>query len=187
MKNNKFEFYGTPEGEVIISENGTHRTYEQEDRAFTVYMLNLIKTFYPEAEKALNEVYAKSQLNRSYFEYLKVRRFIKCNFFQFDNVPDIDDDACKFEFVPCPLRGECKYCDIICNAKFDTKLSDRENEVMKLYCKGFRTDEIAEQLFRSIETVKTHKRNALQKSKMCSLTDFITYAQKNHIYGNDTD
>ena len=185
--NSRFEFYGTPEGEVIISENDVHRNYDIKDRDFTAYMLDRIKTFHSEAYRALCETYAKSQLNRSYYEYLIVRRFVKCNFFQFDNVPDLEDGVFKFEFVPCPLRGECKYDHIICCAKYDTKLTDRENEVMKLYCKGLRTDEIAEMLFISIETVKTHKRNALQKSKMGSLTDFVTYASKNHIYGNDND
>lgn len=187
MTNSSFEFYGTPKGEVIISENGSHRVYEMTDRKFTEYMLDRIRTFHSEAFKALCDVYAKSQLNRTYFEYLIVKRFIKCNFFQFDNIPDLDNDVFTFEFVPCPMRGECKHDHIICCPKFDTKLSCRENEVMKLYCQGLKADEIAERLFISIETVRTHKRNSLQKTKLNSVTEFMAFANKNQIYGQQND
>lgn len=187
MINNRFEFYGTPEGEVIISENGQHRTYEMADKAFTSFILERIKTFHSEAYKALCETYCKSQLNKSYCEYLIVRRFIKCNFSQYDNIADLEQGIFKFEFVPCPLRGECKYDRIICCAKYDTKLTERENEVMKHYCVGLKADAIAEKLFISIETVKTHKRNALQKLGMTSISEFIAYAAKNRIYENDND
>lgn len=35
----RYEYFGTPEGEVMIIEGGTARTYVQEDLDFTTYML----------------------------------------------------------------------------------------------------------------------------------------------------
>ena len=188
MKEGKYEFYGTPEGEVIISEGNTHRVFEMTDRAFIKFMLERIQNFYPEAHKALCEVYSRSALNRSYYEYLIVKRFVKCNFFEFDPTPDMDENGCfKFEFVPCPMRGECKYTNVICNAKFNTTLTARETEVMKHYFNGKRADEIADELFISIDTVKTHKRNALQRLNFSNMNEFMVYARKNQLYGSDTD
>ena len=188
MKEGRFEFYGTPEGEVMISDSTCHRVYEQSDREFTKYMLDKIQNFHTEAHKALCEVYSRSALNRSYYEYLIVRRFIKCNFFEFDPVPDMDENGSfKFEFVPCPLRGECKYTNVICNAKFNTQLTAMENKVMKFYFNGKRAEEIADELFISIHTVKTHKRNALQRLNFSNLNDFVVYARKNRLYEYDND
>jgi len=177
------EFYGTPSGEVLISEGNSHKLYEIEDRAFTDAMLDYIQNFYAEAYKALCECYSKSKLNRTYFEYLIVRRFIKCNFLEYDNKNDIDEnESLNFEFVPCPLRNECKYCNIICSPKFNTSLSESELRVMKLYYKGLKKEEIAENLYLSILTVQTHKRNVFTKLKINSLSEFIIFANNNKLF-----
>lgn len=47
--------------------------------------------------------------------------------------------------------------------EFDDKLSKREVSVAKLICKGFSNKKIAENLFISEKTVKTHVRNILMK------------------------
>ncbi|MCL4483458.1 MAG: helix-turn-helix transcriptional regulator, partial [Bacteroidetes bacterium] len=69
-----------------------------------------------------------------------------------------------------------------CNPKFNSKLSDREMQVMKLYATSSKTEKIADILFISIETVKKHKHNSLLKLDLHSLSDFITYASKNQIF-----
>lgn len=188
MKNSdehRYEYFGTPEGEVMIIENGAARTYVQEDLAFTTYMIEKIKNLYSEAYKALTTIYQKSALNRTYYEFLIVRRFINCNFSKLDNIPDLDEEgAFHFEFVPCPLRAECKYCNIICNAKMDTSLSACEKEIMKLYLDGKKSDEIADMLFKSIHTVRTHKRNAYQKLGVSSTQEFFAYVKKNNLFNN---
>lgn len=186
MRNNsQYEYFGTPEGEVMILEGCNARTYIPEDLAFTTYMIEKIKNLYSEAYKALTQTYSKSALNRTYYEFLIVRRFINCNFSKLDNVPDLDEEGVfHFEFVPCPLRAECKYCNIICNAKIDTSLSTCEKEIIRLYLQGKKTDEIADMLYKSIHTVHTHKRNAYQKLGIHSERELFTYAQRNNLFGN---
>ena len=178
-----FEFYGTPTGGVMIEENGTAlRLYEMEDKKFTAMMLERIMDFYPDAHKALCDTYKSAKENKIYFEYKIVHRFIRCNFSEYDNKPDLEGECFKFEFIPCPMRGECLYCGVICNPKFNSRLSDRELQVMKLYASTERAETIAERLFISIETVKKHKRNSLLKLGLHSLKDFIAYAAKNQLF-----
>jgi len=181
------EFYGTPEGSVMIADQGKSlREYTESERVFTLEMIEAIKDFYPEAFSALCEIYTKSQLNRKYYEYLIVHRFIRCNFSEYDNRPDVDSNGVfAFEFVSCPLRGECKWSKIICNPKFNSKLSDRELEVMNCFYSSMKIDEIADKLFIAIDTVKKHKRNVLQKMKMHSLSEFISYAANNKLFENE--
>ena len=180
------EFYSTPEGKVMIDCEEGPRSYEIEDRNFTEAFLDMVREFYPDAFKALSEFYAPSKLNRTYYEYLIVHRFIRCNFSAYDNQKDLDGNgSTHFEFVPCPLRGECKHCNIVCNPRFNSKLSTKEEVVMRLYAEGLRADEIADRLFNSIETVKTHKRNALRKLNMHSLPEFLAFAQKTNMFKND--
>lgn len=180
------EFYTTPDGKVMVDSDGDHKTYEMEDRKFTESLIDFIREFYPEAFKSLSDYYSPSKLNRTYYEYLIVHRFIRCNFSPYDNQKDIDYSGnAHFEFVPCPLRGECKQFNIVCNPRFNSKLSAKEDVVMRLYSEGLRADEIAERLFLSIETIKTHKRNALKKLGMHSLPEFITFSQKTNMYKNE--
>lgn len=84
------------------------------------------------------------------------RRFAKCNFGNLDStVEDINNNGkVNFEHVQCPLRGECKYEDIICNPQFNSSLSDAEMRVMKLVYDGKSNDDIADSLYLSPHTVK---------------------------------
>ena len=181
------EFYGTPEGSVMIAEKGKPlREYTDLDRTFTQQMIERIKEFYPEAFAALCELYTRSSLHRNYYEYLIVHRFIRCNFVEYDNRPDIDTNGIFcFEFVSCPLRGECKWSNIICNPKFNSTLSERELEVMKCFYHSMKIEDIADKLFIAIDTVKKHKRNVLQKLNMHSLSEFISYASQNKLYDHE--
>jgi DNA-binding CsgD family transcriptional regulator len=187
MELHNFEFYGTTVGQVMISSaDSSLKVYEQTDREFTVAMIERISEFYPEAMVALSKTYESSRQNLHYYEYLIVHRFIRCNFNEYDSRADIDSRGCfRFEFVSCPLRGECKYCNIICNPSFNAKLSPREQDVMKLYYQGLGVEEISERLFISMVTVKKHKRNALERLKMHSLNEFLTYANKNRLFENE--
>jgi DNA-binding CsgD family transcriptional regulator len=97
----------------------------------------------------------------------------------------IDMDAqgnFKFEFVGCPLRGECKHDGIICNPRFNSRLSNRELEVMQLCADGLRDDEISERLFISLNTVNNHRKNSFKKLGVHSLAEFVRYANANHIF-----
>lgn len=57
--------------------------------------------------------------------------------------------------------------------KFFQELSRREQEVLELLRKGFRYKEIADQLFLSIDTVRTHIRNIYEKLQVNSRVDAL--------------
>ena len=183
MKN--IEFYTTPEGDITIREQGEpeHTLDQNKDAEFIGKFLSILSEFYPGAFSALMEVYSRSALNKRYRDYLIVRRFIKCNFGLYDNMVDMDAQGnFKFEFVSCPLRGECKHDGIICNPKFNTNLSNRELEVMHLCVEGLRDDEISDRLFISLNTVNNHRKNSFKKLGVHSMPDFIRYANRNNIF-----
>lgn len=57
-------------------------------------------------------------------------------------------------------------------------LTQRELEILSLVSSGCTNAEIADQLFISQETVKTHRKNMLQKNKMKNTGELIRYALK---------
>lgn len=64
--------------------------------------------------------------------------------------------------------------DAIKQSKKETPFSDRESEIIKLISKGLTLAEIANALFISPLTVKTHKRNILKKAKVKNTVHLIT-------------
>ena len=60
-------------------------------------------------------------------------------------------------------------------------LSTREEEIIKLIAKGFTNNEIAEKLFLSAETIKTHKKNIRLKLNVNNNQEIIEYAKKNFL------
>ena len=58
------------------------------------------------------------------------------------------------------------------------KLSEREKEILNLLSKGYRYKEIADQLFLSTETVRTHIRNIYEKLQVNSRTEAINKVYK---------
>lgn len=179
------EFYTTPEGEITLRAEGEaeHTLDQHRDAGFISKFITILDEFYPEAHTALMDVYSRSALNKRYRDFLVVRRFIKCNFGLYDNMIDMDAQGnFKFEFVGCPLRGECKHDGIICNPRFNSRLSNRELEVMHLCVEGLRDDEISDRLFISLNTVNNHRKNSFKKLGVHSMPDFIRYANRNNIF-----
>ena len=178
------ECYITPEGEVNVRPiNEAERQLCESDTDFIQEILEHLKDFYPETHDALMDIYSKSESNKRYRDFLAVRRFIKCNFSLYDNTIDIDEKMnFKFEFVGCPLRGECKYDKVICSPKFNSKLSDRELKVMKLLYEGKTDSEIAERLFISLNTVNNHRKNSFRKLGIHSMPEFMRYAMINNLF-----
>jgi len=177
------EFYNTPTGEVIIkSADESERTLSEKDTCFIQKFIEILREFYPDALNALNEIYGNS-INRRYSNFLMIRRFIKCNLGLYDNRIDLDSNwNFKFEFVGCPLRGECKYDHILCQPKFNSKLSDRQAEVMKLLYEGNTDDQVADELFISLNTVNNHRKNSFKKLKIHSMPEFMRYATRNNMF-----
>lgn len=60
-------------------------------------------------------------------------------------------------------------------------LTSREIEIIKLVAEGKSAKEIADQLFLSLHTVDTHRRNVLIKLKMKNIADLVRFAAKNHL------
>lgn len=168
------EFFTDPHGVVMIADEAGVRSLQLEDVAIVSQLFVRIEDEYPEAFKALTEIYHRSAANVPYFRYLVVSRFIRCNFSVYDRRVDIDARGqFQLEEVSCPLRTECLYAGIVCDAKFNTNLTQRQEEVMRLYCKGYEESEIAAESFISPETVKTTKRNAFRKAGVHSLAEFM--------------
>ena len=177
------EFYTTPEGGVTLRHLGEpERILMEGDTDFIQAFLGVLREFYPDAYRALMTIYS-SHDDKKYRDFLAVRRFIKCNLGVYDNMIDVDENwNFKFEFVSCPLRGECKFDKVICSPKFDSKLSDRQLEVMKLLCQGLNDSQVADKLFISINTVNYHRKNSLKKLGLHSMKEFMRYASQNNIF-----
>ena len=58
----------------------------------------------------------------------------------------------------------------------DTFLSKREIEILKLLGKGYSSKEVAEELFISIHTVETHRRNMLEKTNIKDTSCLVHFA-----------
>ncbi len=180
----QIEFYITPEGDVTIREfDKPERQLLETDTEFIQKFKAVLSNFYPEAYAALLDIYSKSRLSKSYYDFLIVRRFIKCNFALYDNTIDLDENwNFKFEFVGCPLRGECKYDKVVCSPKFNSALSDRELEVMGMLYKGVSDNQIADKLFISLNTVNNHRKNSFKKLGIHSMPEFMRYAMQNNLF-----
>ncbi|QSE96205.1 helix-turn-helix transcriptional regulator [Fulvivirga lutea] len=57
-------------------------------------------------------------------------------------------------------------------------LSNRELEVIQLIAKGYRTADIADELFISVHTVNSHRKNILKKLRLKSPTQLVAYAHE---------
>lgn len=142
-----------------------------------------IEACFPDAYRALDNLYTESRLNRQYHKLRIVRRFVRCNFSPIDNKPDISDGHfCNFEYVPCPLRGECKLERVVCNPKFKPSLRRSEMNVMRKWYEGLNEDEIADTLHISTHTVHNHIRNAYSRLGVHSRSEFVKYAATHNIF-----
>jgi len=63
-------------------------------------------------------------------------------------------------------------------------LTVREIEIIKLVAEGKSAKEIADQLFLSLHTVDTHRRNILTKLKLKNIADLVRFAFENHVLGS---
>lgn len=137
---------------------------------------------YPEAFKSLEKEYAPI-VSPSYKRYRMVVRFCKCNFGNIDNVDDVmATGKMNFEYVSCPLRGECRYDGKICCPKFNTKMSPSEERVAIRLVDGNTEDEIADALCLSPCTVHNHVRNIYAKLGVHNRAEFTNYCNKHNLF-----
>jgi len=65
-------------------------------------------------------------------------------------------------------------------------LTTREREVLKLLAEGKRAQEIAELLFISVNTVRRHRYNIMEKLKINNMADLVKYALSEDYIQNQT-
>ncbi len=61
------------------------------------------------------------------------------------------------------------------------KLTDRENEILELICKGFGNKQIAEQTFLSPKTIEKHKSSLFQKTGTYNTVNLVIYTFKHQL------
>lgn len=174
------EFYNTPDGDVMVKKvNQPVHVLKEKDRDLIQKMLSVINDRYPEAFKALAEIYSKSSMNRVYYEYKMVHRFCRCNFGEYEQQRlDIDHEGMfNFEEVKCPLRGtdDCPYCGVICRPRVNTTLSSRELEILRLIAAGLKNSQISDELHISIFTVIRHRSNIHAKLGVDNTAQMVSY------------
>ena len=70
---------------------------------------------------------------------------------------------------------------IIDDKKVSEIISKRELEVMKLICKEFSNQEIADKLFLSVSTVETHRKNLIAKLGVHNTVGLVKFALKHKL------
>lgn len=146
-------------------------------------MLDFIEQLYPKAFKALSKEYICCSNNFNLYRFRIVNRFCKCNFGNIDNVDDIDRHGrLHLEYVPCPLRGECRFEGVVCSPQIETRLTPGEIRVLRLWYDGFSCEEISEKLYLSIHTINNHIRRAMYRLGFHEKAEFFRYAERNHIF-----
>ena len=174
----KIEFYNCPDGSINVKPfNESMYVYDMSCRHITEEMIVRIRDLYPDAFKALSELYSRSERNREFFEYRIVHRFIRCNFGEYDALTyDINGlGQWNIEDVKCPMRGECLHEGVICKPTMHTQLSVRETEVAKLVAAGLARQEIADELTLSICTVNRHIANIKARMHFRHTNQIIAY------------
>jgi DNA-binding NarL/FixJ family response regulator len=61
----------------------------------------------------------------------------------------------------------------------ENPLSEREREVLVLLARGFTNQEIAKKLFISVRTAETHRAHVMQKLRLATRSDLVSYALTN--------
>lgn len=179
-----YEFY-TIDGEVwYITSDGRNERLDESKETLIAMLIERMMECYPDAYKAMSEYYRKSAMNVSYYRYMIARRFCKCNFAKLDTA-ELDFNPSSsfcFEKVQCPLRGECKFEGVVCMPKFNTQLSKKELEVMRLIYDGCSNEEVGNRLYLSPFTVKNHIKSVYAKLGIHEKAEFIQYANKNNVF-----
>lgn len=186
------EFYTTPSGDVTIEGESGPKLLDEKDRKFVSAFLAKIQDLWPWSLQPLFKKFEKLKFNVPLYEFRVIKHWIKCNLGNYDSVLDIDQlGNLHLEIVVCPLRGgDClmegdhNTENRVCKPKFNSKLSDRELEVMKLLYENNSMEQISDTLYISTETAKTHKRNAFRRINVHSLPEFFTYARNNKLFEN---
>ncbi len=67
------------------------------------------------------------------------------------------------------------------NEELAQKLTKREKEIIKYFCKGLSCKQISEKLFISFHTVDSHRKNIEKKLKLKSISSVVHFAHENNL------
>mgnify|MGYP001030496480 CR=1 FL=1 len=172
----KIEIFTSSDGLDLVANTGdTYRVITENDSVVRL-ISKLIEKSYPKADHRLKAKYSD--------EFSRVRRFCKCNFSKKDNIPDIDNRQFNFEYVDCPLRGECEDENIICNPTFDSGLTLRETQIVKEFAKGLQAKEVGYSLRITTRTAETHRRNIYAKLGINNTGELVNWAHNHNLTVN---
>jgi DNA-binding CsgD family transcriptional regulator len=178
------EFAGLPDGEIEVRkrDDNTVFTLKQTDYDFINEFNETMLIKKPFAHKQLHVRYINSKDNRTYYAFLICRGFIKCNFSAHDNRLDIDENGVwHTEFILCPRMGECIDCGLVCNSPDKSELSEAELNVLRLIAQGLTNEIIAEMLYKSINTIHTHRNHILKKLGLNNTAQLVAYWYQNNL------
>ena len=178
------ELYQDPSGEVLIKPLGRPAfLLDQSRRDFIVPFKLILSCDYAQAWRACEEWNHKSRHNTPYFDFLNIRRFCKCNFQKYDGVLDIDENGnFHYEFTDCPMRGECKFENVLCNAEFTTKLTPYDLEITRLIVlEQMTAEEIAFRLDRSVNTINNRRKTILKKTGCSTIASLTNYWHQHNL------
>lgn len=179
-----FEFNTRPRGGEVEVRHYDEDIYvlNENHRDVVSPLYEEIRIRFPQAYEDLCLRYKESIQNIWYFEFRVVCGFIKCNWGSFDNKWDIDDNGeWHFEFIICPLAGECKSEGRICNPTEKLVILDGEMRVLKLIGAGKRVIEIADELSLSPKTVENHTNSMFRKLGYHNKSQLVDYAHRKGI------
>jgi DNA-binding CsgD family transcriptional regulator len=174
------EFYSTPDGDVMVKPlDGSVKVLKQNDSELIAAILQLINDRYPKAYSALCKFYSRSSMNNSYYTYMIVHRFCRCNFGSLDTLQlDIDQKGIfHLEQVACPLRNtaDCKLCGVVCSPELDTRLRRQELNILELIASGYTNQQIADLFHISIFTVIRHRNNMRARLGLNNTAALVAY------------
>jgi DNA-binding CsgD family transcriptional regulator len=145
----------------------------------------IINEFLREKEDDFPEMYARLlqiYFGKRNYKFLMFRRAIRCNWPLMDKVPDRTDEGnYNCESFYCPLRGECPDENVICNPKLSTEFTKRELEIIKLIAENKSDAEIADDLYISVFTVKSHRQSIQKKADCKNKQGIAEYARKKNL------
>lgn len=167
------EFY-VWEGKVRYRLDGEERILKQNDREIIEFVLETLRTFFPEALNAISEECNDSSANKLYYDFRRVDLFIRCNFAEHDTLNfDVANGFMHFEEVKCPRRGICKNEGKICKPKMKMSITKEERQVAILYSKGLTAVDISTLLKKSLKTVKNQLTSVTKRLKLSRTRDII--------------
>lgn len=167
------EFYRIDK-QIRYTMNGEEHVLTQSDREIVEFMLQQLRTFYPDALERLSQLCNESAANKYWYDFRRVEWFIRCNFSELDRVSfDIQNGMLQLEDVKCPLRGICHDEGKICRPKLRMPVGEEEARAAMMYASGMSDGEIASRLKKSVKTIKNQLQSVRKRLHLTSLRELI--------------